>query len=97
MVSSVTQMVGVVLAERPGVAPGCEASLSYKKIELSVSNEYMYLTRGETGELLLQLAATNVLGNRLVPDRHSRAEDKGVPHQPRHSARFLRWHFTQED
>jgi hypothetical protein len=38
----VTPMIGGVFGRTSGIAPGCEASLSYKKIALSVSNEYVY-------------------------------------------------------
>ena len=32
-----------------GIAPGCEASLSYGKIELSVANEYVFDTGSKSG------------------------------------------------
>jgi hypothetical protein len=44
LVFSVTPMIGGVFGRTTGVAPGCEASLSYKKIELSLSNEYVFNT-----------------------------------------------------
>ena len=39
---SVTPMIGAVFGKTTGLAPGCEAALSYKKIELSVSNEFVF-------------------------------------------------------
>jgi len=44
----VTPMAGVVFGASDGVAAGCEASLTYKKVELSVSNEVVFETRGRT-------------------------------------------------
>lgn len=38
---AVTPMVGAVFGELNGFAPGCEASLTYKKVALSISNEYV--------------------------------------------------------
>jgi hypothetical protein len=42
LVLNVTPMIGVVFGRTTGIAPGCEASLAYKKIELSISNEYVF-------------------------------------------------------
>ncbi|MGR4064972.1 MAG: hypothetical protein ACLQPV_05945 [Vulcanimicrobiaceae bacterium] len=39
---NVTPMIGGVFGRTTGIAPGCEASLAYKKIDLSISNEYVY-------------------------------------------------------
>jgi hypothetical protein len=44
LVLSVTPMIGGVFGRITGIAPGCEASLSYKKVELSISNEYVFDT-----------------------------------------------------
>jgi hypothetical protein len=41
-VLDVTPMVGGVFGRTTGISSGCEASLSYKQIELSVSNEYVF-------------------------------------------------------
>ena len=46
---SVTPMIGGLFGRSTGVAPGCEASLTYKKIELSVSNEYVFDTGAKAG------------------------------------------------
>jgi hypothetical protein len=48
-VLNVTPMVGGVFGRTTGIAPGCEASLTYKKIELSVSNEYVFDTTDKSG------------------------------------------------
>ena len=37
----VTPMIGGVFGRTAGIAAGCEASLTYKKVELSVSNEFV--------------------------------------------------------
>ena len=42
LVVNVTPMIGGVFGRTAGVAPGCEASLSYKKLGLSISNEYVF-------------------------------------------------------
>ena len=44
LVFSATPMIGGVFGRTSGIAPGCEASLTYKTIELSVSNEYVFDT-----------------------------------------------------
>jgi len=41
---SITPMIGGVFGRTNGIAPGFEASLNYKKFELSVSNEYVFDT-----------------------------------------------------
>ena len=35
-------MIGGVFGRTNGIAPGCEASLTYKKIQASISNEYVF-------------------------------------------------------
>ncbi len=49
LILSVTPMVGGVFGRATGIAPGCEASLTYKKVELSVSNEYVFDTGNKSG------------------------------------------------
>jgi hypothetical protein len=44
---SMTPMIGGVFGRANGIAPGCEASLTYKKLELSVSNEYAFNTESK--------------------------------------------------
>jgi hypothetical protein len=44
LVLNVTPMIGGVFGRSTGIAPGCEASLTYKKVELSISNEYVLNT-----------------------------------------------------
>ena len=46
---SVTPMIGGVFGRTDGIAPGCEASLTYKKIEASISNEYVFDTTTKSG------------------------------------------------
>ncbi|HET7872329.1 MAG TPA: hypothetical protein VFL42_07435 [Terriglobales bacterium] len=46
---NITPMLGVVFGRTDGIAPGCEASLTYKKVELSISNEYVFDLSGESG------------------------------------------------
>ena len=41
VVLNLTPMLGAVFGELNGLAPGCEASLTYKKLELSITNEYV--------------------------------------------------------
>lgn len=40
----ITPMVGAVFGSTKGIAPGCEASLTYKRLELSITNEYVFDT-----------------------------------------------------
>ena len=49
LVLNVTPMIGGVFGRTTGIAPGCEASLTYKKIELSISNEYVFDTTHKSG------------------------------------------------
>ncbi len=49
LVLTVTPMVGGVFGETTGIAPGCEASLTYKKLALSISNEYVFDTDSKAG------------------------------------------------
>ena len=46
---SVTPMIGGVFGRSTGVAPGAEASLTYKKIEVSIANEYLFDTSNSDG------------------------------------------------
>ncbi len=49
LVLDVTPMIGGVFGRTNGIAPGCEASLTYKKIELSIANEYVFDTTQKSG------------------------------------------------
>jgi hypothetical protein len=47
---AITPMVGGVFGRTNGIAPGCEASLSYrKKLEASINNEYVFDTTSKSG------------------------------------------------
>jgi len=46
----ITPMIGGVFGRTTGIAPGCEASLSYKKVQLSISNEYVFDTTHKSGD-----------------------------------------------
>jgi hypothetical protein len=46
----ITPMIGGVFGRLNGIAPGCEASLSYKKkVVLSIGNEYVFDTTSKSG------------------------------------------------
>jgi hypothetical protein len=49
LVLNLTPMIGGVFGRTTGIAPGCEASLTYKKVQLSISNEYVFDTTHESG------------------------------------------------
>jgi hypothetical protein len=49
VVFNLTPMIGGVFGRTTGVAPGCEASLQYKKLQISVSNEYVFDTGEKSG------------------------------------------------
>jgi hypothetical protein len=49
---TVTPMVGGVVGNLAGVAPGCNWSLSYWKLELSSQNEYVFDLRDKSGNFL---------------------------------------------
>ena len=45
---AVTPMIGGVFGRTNGIAPGCEASLKYKKLTLSIDNEYVFDTTSKS-------------------------------------------------
>ena len=47
VVLAVTPILGAVFGRTNGIAPGCEASLTYKKLEASISNEFV-ITPGDS-------------------------------------------------
>lgn len=49
LVLNITPMLGGVFGRTTGIAPGCEASLTYEKFQLSISNEYVFDTRDRSG------------------------------------------------
>ncbi|MGB8886467.1 MAG: hypothetical protein WCC87_07065 [Candidatus Korobacteraceae bacterium] len=49
LVLDVTPMIGGVFGKTNGIAPGCEASLTYKRVQLSISNEYVFDTTHKSG------------------------------------------------
>jgi hypothetical protein len=49
LILNLTPMVGGVFGRTTGIAPGCEASLTYKKVQLSISNEYVFDTTHKSG------------------------------------------------
>lgn len=46
---SVTPMIGGVFGRTNGIAPGCEASLSWKRLTFSLDNEYVFDTSSKSG------------------------------------------------
>lgn len=46
---AVTPMIGGVFGRTNGIALGCEASLTWKKLEFSISNEYVFDTTSKSG------------------------------------------------
>ncbi len=49
LVLNITPMIGGVFGRTTGISPGLEASLTYKTIELSISNEYVFDTTNHAG------------------------------------------------
>jgi hypothetical protein len=49
LVLDITPMIGGVFGRTTGIAPGCEASLTYKKVQLSITNEYVFDTTSKSG------------------------------------------------
>jgi len=45
----VTPMIGGVVGRTQGIAPGCEAELNWKKLNASISNEYVFNTTATSG------------------------------------------------
>src|SRR5271166_2352119 len=46
---AVTPMIGGVFGRTNGIAPGCEASLAWKKLVFSLDNEYVFDTNSKSG------------------------------------------------
>jgi len=46
---NLTPMIGGVMGRTDGIAPGLEAALKYKKLSLSVTNEYVFDTSTKSG------------------------------------------------
>ena len=46
----VTPMIGGVFGRTHGIAPGCEAEFSWKKLNASISNEYVFDTTSTSGD-----------------------------------------------
>jgi hypothetical protein len=46
---AVTPMIGGVFGRTNGIAPGCEASLTWKKLDFSIDNEYIFDTTSKSG------------------------------------------------
>jgi hypothetical protein len=46
---AVTPMIGGVFGLTNGIAPGCEASVTFKKFTLSIDNEYVFDTTSKAG------------------------------------------------
>ncbi len=46
---AVTPMIGGVFGRTNGIAPGCEASVEWKKLTLSIDNEYVFDTTAKSG------------------------------------------------
>ena len=46
---AVTPMIGGVFGRTTGVAPGCEASLAWRKLTFSIDNEYVFDTGSKSG------------------------------------------------
>ena len=46
---AVTPMIGGVFGRTNGIAPGCEASIAWKLLSISLSNEYLFDTTSKSG------------------------------------------------
>ena len=89
LVLDVTPMIGGVFGRTTGIAPGCEASLTYKKVQLSISNEYVFDTTHKSGNFYYSWPAADLLASGLVSCRPGRGAYEGFPDQPRRAARIL--------
>jgi hypothetical protein len=52
LVFHLTPMIGGVFGRTTGIAPGFEASLEYKKVKASLSNEYVFDTTHKSGNFV---------------------------------------------
>ena len=88
LVLEVTPMIGGVFGRTNGIAPGCEASLTYKKIELSIANEYVFDTMHKSGNFYYSWPQLTYSPVRLISRGPGSATHEGFPHQPRRAARI---------
>jgi hypothetical protein len=100
LVLDITPMIGGVFGRTNGIAPGCEASLTYKKVELSISNEYIFDTTHKSGNFYyswpqLTYSPTDWLRVGLVA-QHTRAYHTAVNLQRGFLVGFSheKWEFT---
>ena len=89
LVLNVTPMIGGVFGRSTGIAPGCEASLTYKKVQLSISNEYVFDTTHKSGNFYYAWPELTYSPLRLVSRGPGGGTYQGFPHQPRRAAGFL--------
>ena len=84
---SLTPMIGGVFGQTNGIAPGCEASLTFKKIEASISNEYVFDTGSKSGNFYYCVATTYLLAGGVVACGRRRATYEGLSDDLRHPTR----------
>ena len=94
LVLDVTPMIGGVFGRTNGIAPGCEASLTYKQFELSISNEYVFDTTHKSGNFYYSWPQFTYSPTDLVARGPGGATYQGLSHQPRRAARVPGGRFS---
>ena len=96
LVLDFTAMVGGVLGDTAGVAPGYRFSLTYWKLELDERKRVRLRHSRFGGQLLLQLVGALHLAGGLVPRRRGDPEDEALRRGSRRAARLPRGVLLQE-
>ena len=76
---AVTPMIGGVFGRTNGIAPGCEASLAWKKLTLSIDNEYVFDTTSKSGNFYYTWPQLTYTAAGLAETRPGGATYQGIP------------------
>ena len=76
---ALTPMIGVVFGDTSGVAAGYEASLLWRKLDLSSESEYVFDTGESSGQLLLHVVGAGVDAGRVASPRPGGPAHPGLP------------------
>ena len=93
---AVTPMIGGVFGRTNGIAPGCEASLAYRKLTLSIDNEYVFDTTSKSGNFYYTWPQLTYAAAGLAKSRGGGAAHQVIPDARRCPARVPRGVQAQE-
>ena len=88
LVLDFTPMIGGVLGDTAGVAPGYRLSLTYWKLELTSESEYVFDSRDSSESFFYNWSELCHLAGGLVPRRRGDPEDEALRRGSRRAARL---------